>query len=275
VQAQAPANALLSISIVTYQPPLATFRALLCSLGLAVAAVREHLHAACAVSIVDHSPDPSAVRSACALVDALPLTLLHDPANPGFGAGHNRGIGLSTAPFHLILNPDVELPPQSLVELLRYMHMHADVAALGPAVCDGAGVVQSSCKSEVTLLDLALRGFAPCGLRQRFAQRLARYECRDLLDAGRIARVLHLSGCFMLCRTAALRAVGGFDTGYFLYFEDFALSRALQTQGQVLYYPAVHIVHHGGGAARKGWRHLRYFGASAWRWFMTQGWRLW
>jgi GT2 family glycosyltransferase len=270
-----PASVLLSISVVTYQPALATFTALLRSLGVAMTALCDQLGAACELSIVDHSPDPLAVRRACALTEAPPLSLLHDPANPGFGAGHNRIIGTSTAPFHLILNPDVELPAQVLVDLLRYLLAHPDVVALGPQVRNGAGQVQSSCKGEVSVLDLALRGFAPAWLRGWFAQRLARYERRDLMAAQRSAPVLHLSGCFMLCRTAALQAVGGFDTGYFLYFEDFALSRALRTQGKVLYYPAVYVVHHGGGAARKGWRHLCYFSASAWRWFMTQGWKLW
>lgn len=274
-QTPTSAGALLSVSIVTYQPAPATFDALLTSLGAAVAVVRERLGAACELSIVDHSPDPSAVRRAAAAQDAPPLTLLHDPANPGFGAGHNRVIAASTAPFHLILNPDVELPPETLVELLSYLQEHAEVAALGPEVRDEAGAVQSSCKGEVTVLDLALRGFAPRWLRARCARRLRRYECRDLLQAGRIAPALHLSGCFMLCRTTALQAVGGFDDDYFLYFEDFALSRALQSQGKVLYYPAVHIVHHGGGASRKGVAHLRYFGVSAWRWFTTQGWKLW
>jgi hypothetical protein len=272
-QPQTQADVLLSISIVTYQPDDATFAALLRSLALAVAEVHEQLGGTCAVSVVDHSPDPLPVSQACAA--AMPLTLVHDASNPGFGAGHNRIIRTSPAPFHLILNPDVALPPQTLVDLLRYLQAQADVVALGPEVRDGTGAVQSSCKGEVTVLDLALRGFAPQALRQRFAQRLARYECHDLLAARRIAPALHLSGCFMLCRTAALQAVGGFDERYFLYFEDFALSRALHTQGKVLYYPAVHIVHHGGGAARKGLSHLRYFGASAWRWFMTQGWRLW
>jgi GT2 family glycosyltransferase len=262
---------LLSISIVTYQPELFRFEALLRSLSLAV----QPLNAGVQISIVDHSPNPEPVRHACAAVAPLPLTVLHDPANPGFGAGHNRVIRASAAPFHLILNPDVELPPSALAELLHYLQTHPEVAALGPEVRDGAGEPQSSCKGEVTVFDLYLRGFAPRWLRQRCAARLARYECRDLLSAGHIAQALHLSGCFMLCRTAALQAVGGFDERYFLYFEDFALSRALRTQGQVLYFPLVYIVHHGGGAARKGRAHVRYFCVSAWRWFTTQGWQLW
>jgi len=272
---QTGTDALLSVSVVTYQPEPETFAALLRSLAQALKAVQDHLSGACEVTVVDHSPDPQPVRRISGMEEAPPLRLVHDPRNPGFGAGHNRVIDATRAPYHLILNPDVELPEMTLVELLRYLQAQPEVVALGPEVRDGEGHVQSSCKGEVTVLDLALRGFAPNWLRRRFAKRLARYECQEMMKAKRIAPALHLSGCFMLCRTEALRAVGGFDEGYFLYFEDFALSRALQSRGRVLYFPAVHIVHHGGYAARKGLTHLRYFGKSAWRWFQTQGWKLW
>jgi len=35
------------------------------------------------------------------------------------------------------------------------------------------------------------------------------------------------------------------------------------------------VVHHGGGAARKGWSHRRLFVRGAWRFFTTHGWRWW
>ena len=274
-QPQAPAGALLSVSIVTYNPPADSFAALLSSLRFALEEVHRRFGASSEVYVVDHSPDPDPVARATRVVDAPVLTLIHDSRNLGFGAGHNRVIRATSAEFHLILNPDAEIPSDALAQLLGYAQAHPEVVALGPEVRNGRGEVQSSCKGDVTVLDLALRGFAPQGVRRCFAARLARYECKNLMDARQIAPALHLSGCFMLCRTAALQAVNGFDERYFLYFEDFALSRALQDQGRVLYYPLVHIVHHGGGAARKGLRHLRYFGASAWHWFQTQGWRLW
>lgn len=72
-----------------------------------------------------------------------------------------------------------------------------------------------------------------------------------------------VSGCFMLFRTDALKALGGFDERYFLYFEDFDLSLRAQKLGRVVYYPGVRIQHYGGGAGRKGWRHIKMFLRSA------------
>ena len=71
----------------------------------------------------------------------------------------------------------------------------------------------------------------------------------------------------------AFDAVKGFDEDFFLYFEDYDLSLRLASRGHLSYQPAVRIVHHGGFAARKGWRHLRLFAASALRFFSRHGWR--
>lgn len=60
----------------------------------------------------------------------------------------------------------------------------------------------------------------------------------------------------MLCRTDALRAVGGFDERYFLHFEDLDLSVRLHAQGRVVSDPGVTIVHHGGNSAKRGLAHL-------------------
>jgi GT2 family glycosyltransferase len=78
----------------------------------------------------------------------------------------------------------------------------------------------------------------------------------------------------MLARTAALQSVGGFNERYFLYFEDFDLSIRLGSQGRLVYNPAIHIVHHGGYAARKGFQHVKYLIRSGITFFQEHGWRL-
>jgi GT2 family glycosyltransferase len=58
-----------------------------------------------------------------------------------------------------------------------------------------------------------------------------------------------------------------------MYFEDFDLSLRLAKEAGIAYEPAARIVHHGGGAARKGLRHVLWFVASAFRFFSRHGWR--
>jgi hypothetical protein len=42
---------------------------------------------------------------------------------------------------------------------------------------------------------------------------------------------------------------------------------------RVAYVPAVRVLHHGGGAARKGSAHIRMFAASAFKFFVRFGWK--
>jgi GT2 family glycosyltransferase len=90
-----------------------------------------------------------------------------------------------------------------------------------------------------------------------------------------ISPVPVMSGSCMLLRRKAIDATGGFDPTFFLYFEDFDWSVRLNRVTQSAYVPSVRVVHHGGGAARKHWRHTAYFGRSAVRRFNKNRWRWW
>jgi GT2 family glycosyltransferase len=82
-----------------------------------------------------------------------------------------------------------------------------------------------------------------------------------------------VSGCFMLFRTALLKGLAGFDPRYFLYFEDYDLSLRAHEHARVVYTPAVRVLHHGGGASRKGSKHIQMFVSSAFKFFNRFGWK--
>ena len=191
--------------------------------------------------------------------------------NIGYGAGHNLAIRATTAATHLVLNPDVELDPDALRHGLLTLSQPACVL-VGAVGRDANGAPGYLSKRMPSVGVFYLRGFAPVWLRQRFAQRLAHYEYRDLPN-DRVSDVKLVSGAFMLCRTDALRAVNGFDERYFLHFEDLDLSLRLAALGRVVSDPQVTLIHHGGNAAKKGTGHLKLFLRSAFRFFNTHGWR--
>lgn len=206
---------------------------------------------------------------------AVHCELLRMACNAGYGAGHNEAFKRYPADIHLILNPDVALAPEALRLGLEYLRDHPQTALVCPRGEAGDGRSAHLSKRLPTVLVLALRAFAPSWLAQPFAAQLAHYEMHDMQAAGQPAAVPLASGCFMLVRGAALRAVGGFDEAYFLYFEDFDLSLRLAEQGAVEYLPTMQVRHYGGGSAAKGWRHrwwflrsgIRFFGDHGWRWF--------
>jgi hypothetical protein len=158
---------------------------------------------------------------------------------------------------------------------LEFLATHPDSGLVAPTAFDQKGQRQYLCKRYPTVLDFALRGFAPVKLRQHFKTRLDRYEWRDLDNAIVQWDPPITSGCFMLSRRVVLQQIGGFDPDYFLYFEDFDLSLRLATVTRLVYVPTVQIVHLGGHAARKGIRHIYWFIRAAALFFHRHGWRWW
>ena len=273
-------EALLSIAIVTYAPDLAVLATVLDRLSTALRhAESAGLLAAAQLVLVDNGPDPGEHARLRQLLDTarLPASveLLSGQGNIGYGAAHNLALHASTGAWHLILNPDVLLEEDALSEGLRFLAAHPEAGLLAPAAWDGQGQRHDLCKAYPSVLDLALRGFAPGWLRRCFQARLQRYELRDRAADAPLWDPPIASGCFMLCQRAALLRVGGFRPDYFLYFEDFDLSLRLAAVTRLVQVPAVRIVHLGGHAARKGLRHVGLFLRAAALFFHRHGWRWW
>jgi len=207
------------------------------------------------------------------------MTFLHGHANIGYGAAHNLVLHGSGADYHLVLNPDVELAPDALAVGVRWLAEHKDIGAVAPEVFDGDGERQEYlCRRYPSVLDLLLRGFAPGLLRRLFRQRLDRYEMRDVIDPDPEREIIDIpvmSGACLLVRRAAIDATGGFDPHFFLYFEDYDWTVRLNRITRTAYLPAMHIRHHGGGAAHKGLRHIGWFIRSGFRFFRKHGWKWW
>jgi GT2 family glycosyltransferase len=79
----------------------------------------------------------------------------------------------------------------------------------------------------------------------RLQRRMRRFGGSLSVDEGKDQVVVdYVVGAFILCRTAALSAVGGFDECFFLYCEEEDLSRRLGERGwQTLMVPSALIAH--------------------------------
>ena len=270
----------LSVSVVLHNSPLALLNSAIQSLHRsAQAAFQANCLARVTVYLIDNLSQESYRAELTQEITGWPQSEFFDiqylplASNRGFGAGHNEVLQRLASDFHLVLNPDVELQDDTLRMGLTLLLGNEDVALTSPKVFSGGGDQEFLCKRYPSVLVLLLRGFAPRFLRRLFRQQLAAYEMRDLCqDEGQV-NVAIASGCFMLVRTPDLRAIGGFNEDFFLYFEDFDLSLRLGKVGRLVFDPDMRIIHHGGYAANKGRRHLRYFITSGIMFFNRHGWR--
>ena len=272
----------MRISIVSYAGKEAQLKKTLASLLRACALpLHKQLLRAVDIVLINNGPTDSERRKIEMLLQfgrelapqGVSLLMLGDGANVGYGTGHNQAFDPGRSDFHLVLNPDVELAPDALLAGLEFMAAHSDCGIVAPAIFDREGNRQYLCKRYPSVLDLLIRGFAPAWLRRVFQRRLANYEMRDLMAETVVWEPPIISGCFMLLRTSVLKHIKGFDPNYFLYFEDFDLSLRAAKVCRIAYVPAVQIVHYGGYAARKGFRHIFLFIRSAITFFNTHGWK--
>lgn len=206
-----------------------------------------------AVLVIDNG---SGDGSAATLASALPsldkgrhrVEFAALPDNLGFTGGMNHGIRWAEAngfPFTLVLNNDLRLAKDFLRPLVEVLANDPGVAAVGPTVLQSDGSVWAE-GGEV--------GFGPNVLRLIRQGRSPRPR-----SAGPEA-VQFLPGACVLCRTAALTAVGGFDDRYFMYWEDVDLCDRLRERGgRIVWLPWVRVEHLGGLSSGGGRSPLRKF----------------
>ena len=172
------------------------------------------------------------------------------PDNPGYGGGINAGV----ATLHpdigwiFVVNPDLTLDSGSLDELVRVGNGDSTIGALGPRIRDQHGTVYPSARAIPSLrlgVGHALLGdLAPANPWTRRYHQSADYV--SLRDAG------WLSGACILVRRTAFDDVGGFDDGFFMYFEDVDLGFRLGRSGwRNVFVPSATVEHEGGHSTRQ------------------------
>ncbi|HEY6488828.1 MAG TPA: glycosyltransferase family 2 protein [Terracidiphilus sp.] len=259
-------NCRITASVVIYNSPEVQLTRLLASIQRSSLRLETY--------IIDNSPFP--VDRPC---HHLPgVTYIRAEKNSGYGAGHNVALrkAIESSDFHLVLNPDIYFEPHELGKMIRFIAIDPSIGQLMPKVIYPDGSLQYLCKLLPTPTDLMLRRFTVGPLRALGRLSMERFELRHS-GYDRVMDVPCLSGCFMLFRISALRQIGLFDERFFMYMEDFDLTRRMHAQFRTVFYPDSIVVHdHAKESYRSGralWVHIRnaikYF--NKWGWFYDPG----
>ncbi len=198
---------------------------------------------AATVVVVDN--DSAQLAPVRAAVSSRGATLLEQSHNLGYGAAMNRGVASlpSSVQWVLLSNPDVTLHERALDELVAGGEQRPDAGSLGPRVLQPDGSVYPSARRLPSLRNgIGHALFARAIPSNRWTRR---YQA-DELPIGEPRDAGWLSGSCLLVRRSAFESVGGFDEGYFMYFEDVDLGARLGKVGFAnVYWPAAVVTHSG------------------------------
>jgi GT2 family glycosyltransferase len=192
------------------------------------------------------------------------VTLVSGHGNVGYPAGNNlglRALGFSEsgpAPgvprCVLLLNPDTELPPRALTNVVSYLEAHPEIGVIGPKLVLLDGTLDLACRRSLPTPEVALWrmiGFSRLFPRSRL---FGRYNL-TYLDEDEVAEVGSVMGAFLMIRREAIEQVGLMDEAFFMYGEDLDwCKRAAEAGWQVVYYPKVHVLHVKRAASRQSKR---------------------
>lgn len=260
----------LSIGIVTYQEKFSDIKDFLLSLINAIPDKIKYK-----IFIVDNGSCELNIASDIEteiknFFPNLPIFYILSPKNGGYGYGHNQVLLKSNADYHLILNNDVYLMPDTLKNALTFMQENQHIGMLVPDVYDVNDKRVFLCRHNPSLWISFLRRFSSEILKKIFSNQLAKFEMQDKNYDNQISNLTNPTGCFMLCRLPLLKRVRGFDENFFLYYDDADLGRRMAKISQIVYSPNVKIKHIWRRAPyndkRMAWIAIKSAFYYAWKW---------
>lgn len=187
--------------------------------------------------------------------------VLRNASPRGFAANHNAAFPHCETPYFCVLNPDVRFDDNPFPALLACLQ--GGVALCAPAVMSPTGEFEDSARHFPGFIDLFAKFLGVADGRYRYEQ------------GGPSFHPEWVAGMFMLFASADYTALGGFDEGYFLYYEDVDLCVRLWRSGrQIALCPQASVVHAAQRASHRNLRHLAWHLSSMARYFVRHWGRL-
>jgi GT2 family glycosyltransferase len=214
--------------------------------------------------LIDNSPN----NSLSYLGTNNHVTYIYNPTNPGFGSAHNLAISKSIklgSKYHFILNPDVTFESEVLDYMVNQMNEDSKIGMIMPQILNLDGTIQNLPKLLPSPFSIILRKF------KKPRAFINKYELRNV-PTDRVYNAPILSGCFTLLNLNAIKEVGMYDDNYFMYFEDWDLSRRIHKKYKTLYSPKISIIHGYDSGANRNFILFKIYIKSAIHYFNKWGW---
>lgn len=162
------------------------------------------------------------------------IKILESEVNLGFGKANNKASNVAEGEYLFLLNPDTELIEPVFERLINFYQSHQDMGVISPKLIGENGEVQAIAKKLPSILG-AIKEYI-FGINGAYEQYVPVGNNPVRVEAVYAAAVLIKKGLF--------EELGGFDEGFFMYYEDIDLCRRLKKRRKSVYYfPGVKVKH--------------------------------
>ncbi|WP_316826370.1 glycosyltransferase family 2 protein [Pedobacter miscanthi] len=219
--------------------------------------------------LIDNSPTDALIHLKHNFQDII---YIHNPSNPGFGSAHNLAIQQAISAgsnHHFIINPDIYFDENVIFPMVKYMQENDRVGMMMPRVLNEDNTVQDLPKLLPKPLHILWRKLKKPN--KAYLKFINNYELR-FVPKDLVYNAPVLSGCFTLLNLKAIKDVGMYDDRYFMYFEDWDLSRRMHQKYKTIYFPKVSVYHGYESGANKSKKLFIIFIKSAVAYFNKWGW---
>jgi GT2 family glycosyltransferase len=184
------------------------------------------------IVVVDNASTDRSLEEAAGFGDRV--RFIRNESNLGFAGGVNKVFASTSAPYVLILNPDVGVRAGVVEKMQHFLEAHPKAAAIGGHV--GENYFPRRLPTAASLIRENL------GLRKRSQEQVVQepYEIEQAAAAA------------LMIRRSAYLEVGGFDSRFYpAWYEDVDFCKQLQSAGwQIFFDPASQFFHEGGYSAK-------------------------
>ncbi len=178
------------------------------------------------------------------------VRLIRSTTNLGFSRANNMGLAEANGDYICLINPDVNVAPNCLRNMLEFMEREPLVGLIGPKMIGADGQVGRSTMRFPTIwnslcralgLDVIFKGSRVFG---GFLMRDFRHDHTRDVDV--------LNGWFWMTRRSAMSEVGVLDPQLFMYGDDLDWCRRFHnSHWRVVFFSDAKAIHYGGGTTKK------------------------
>lgn len=203
------------------------------------------------VIVVDNNSsakDFNILKTAIQKMEYTNIKLIRSKQNIGFGGGNMLGVQHSSPCIYyaFINNDTLQKNQDCLLSLKQFMDQHKEIAVCSPQMLDEHENFRVTIDHFSSLQrEIFKRKMLESLFPKTYLNRKKRYS--------RPTRVHYIQGSFMFVDASEFRAIGGFDTNLFLYYEESDLCRRfLKERNKSTYLiPSLEYIHYKGASTTR------------------------